>query len=183
MSNDQTTTTNAVGTKDPETKKRTRKSKKRLKFKTPERPAPAIKEIWDRASAREKEEAHKTAVAILETWLGRSTRSEAAARLGIPAVRLHQLSQLATSGLMAGLLKQPKMRKRAKEAPDETLVLKKECERLKAENAEFKRLLAVLRDLPRLPSSSSSMTTKAEAGNVARDRDRERDREKEKAKS
>lgn len=182
MINDQTTT-NAATTKAPETKKRTRRSKKRLKFKTPERPAPAIKEIWERASAREKEEAHKTAVAILETWLGRSTRSEAAARLGIPAVRLHQLSQLATSGLMAGLLKQPKMRKRMKEAPDEVLVLRKECERLKAENAECARLLAVFRDLPRSPSSS--MTSKAEAGNVQRDRDRERDkdREKEKAKS
>lgn len=149
-------TANAAEKKDTETTKRTRRSKKHLKFKSPDRPAPAIREIWDRASAREKEEAHKTAVAILETWLGRATRREAAQRLGIPAVRLHQLSQLATSGLMAGLLKQPKARKRVREAPDEVLVLKKTCEQLQKENDEFKRLLSVLRDLPR-PSSTAAV--------------------------
>ena len=147
------TAVKAPTTSSTATTRRTRRSKKRLRFKTPERPAPSIREIWERASAKEKEEAHRMGVAILETWVGRTTRAEAAAKLGIPQVRLHQLSQLATSGLIAGLLKQPKSRRRSglyPEAPDEATRLKKECERLGRENDELKRLADVLRGLPRL---------------------------------
>ena len=86
---------------------------------------------------------------------------EAAAKLNIPQVRLHQLSQLATSGLIAGLLKQPKPRKKSggySESPDEATLLKKECERLRRENDELKRLTDVLRGLPRLARSEKEST-------------------------
>jgi hypothetical protein len=92
-------------------------------------------------------------VAILETWVGRTTRKEAAEKLGIPVVRLHQLGQLATSGLITGLLKQPRQRRRgglAQDPPDETLVLKRRCDSLARENDELKRLIEVLRGLPKL---------------------------------
>jgi hypothetical protein len=101
-------------------------------------------------------------VAILETWVGRTTRRDAALKLGIPAVRLHQLSQLATSGLIAGLLKQPKIRRRAgswNEEPDEVETLRHRCDLLTKENDELKRLIEVLRGLPRLSRDAK------EAGN------------------
>lgn len=92
-------------------------------------------------------------VAILETWVGRTTRKEAAEKLGIPIVRLHQLAQLATSGLITGLLKQPRQRRRSgitPEPPDEAMTLRRRCESLVKENDELKRLLEVLRGLPKL---------------------------------
>lgn len=154
--------------KSQETPRRKRKSMKRLRFKTPDRPAPSIREIWEKSTGREKEEAHRLGVVILETWLGRTSRKEAAEKLGIPQVRLHQMSQLATSGLIAGLLKQPKSRRRGRgypEAPDEAVTLKKECDRLKKENDELQRLLEVLRGLPRLArDAKESANGKGQSG-------------------
>jgi hypothetical protein len=59
-------------------------------------------------------------------------------------------------------LKQPRIRRRAgpwKEEPDEAYTLRRQCDLLTKENDELKRLIEVLRGLPRLSRDAK------EAGN------------------
>jgi hypothetical protein len=132
--------------------KRVRRGKKRLVFQPPTQMPPGVKDLWNRATAEERERAHRTMVVILEVWLAKTSRPEAAERLGIPPVRLHQLSQQATSGMLAGLLKQPRPRRvkpgTTTSRTDDPTSLKKENRRLEGELKEMKSLLSVLRDLP-----------------------------------
>ena len=131
---------------------RTRRGKKRLQFQPPSQMPPGVRDLWNHATAEERERAHQTMVVMLQVWMAKLTRPEAAERLGIPPVRLHQLSQQATAGMLAGLLRQPRPRKKmpthpAKRSEDPTW-LKGENLRLERELAEMKTLVSVLRDLP-----------------------------------
>jgi len=93
-----------------------------------------------------------------------------AAALGLPPLRVWQLSQSALSGMLAGLLKQPKRRKLGAEemgSKSELEELRKENRRLRKENEELKIVNELLKDLPlnraaSAPSESKNSTSAGE---------------------
>lgn len=94
----------------PETKRQRRTSRKRVSFKKTPRPAPGVRDLWNQASEEERKRAHELCMSILEYWMGRVSKGDLAARLNIPGLRVWQLSQQALSGMLAGLLRQPRRR-------------------------------------------------------------------------
>ena len=96
------------------TERKTRVSKGRVKrkYKFPNKVALPVRALWETASPEEKEKAHQTAAALLEYWTGRAKKEEVAQKLGIPPLRVWQLSQQALSGLAAALVKQPRAGKK-----------------------------------------------------------------------
>jgi hypothetical protein len=112
-----------------------------------------VKALWQAAGAEEQARAHRTATAILATWLGKSSREAAAKELGLSAVRLWQLSQQAVCGLVVGCLRQPRFRGRPpKDASglygEGVGALKKRIADLERELDGSRRLAEVLKDLP-----------------------------------
>lgn len=135
---------------EPETK-RTRRFRKRT-FKRLPPPALAVKPLWEQASEEEKRRAHQQCTTILQLWLGRITKDQAMAELELPALRLWQLSQQALSGMIAGLLKQPRTRAKGVTMPvdpeNDPRILKKRIAQLERENAMLSTVNEVLRMLP-----------------------------------
>jgi hypothetical protein len=112
-----------------------------------------LRALWQLASDEERSRAHRTATAILSTWLGKTRREEAAKDLGLSAVRLWQLSQQAVCGLVVGCLVQPRYRGRpSKEGGglfgEGVGVLRKRIQDLERELDASRRLVEVMRDLP-----------------------------------
>lgn len=137
-------------TPEPSAPKRTRRFKKRVRFQPP-KPAIAVKALWEQASAEEREKAHRTCVLMLEYWLGHKSKSEMVSALALPPLRVWQLSQAALSGMLAGLLKQPKMRKRGRPPSaesDELAAARKEIAALRRENEALRTVNEILKDLP-----------------------------------
>lgn len=130
---------------------RTRRGKKRLVFQPPKTVPSSVRNLWESAGSEEKARAHATSVAVLSMWLGRKTRAQVAAELALPPLRVWQLSQAALSGMLAGLLKQPRGRgkgPRMEGSEEDPRALKKRIAELEAENRALKELLEVLKDLP-----------------------------------
>lgn len=145
-----TTETSLPAESPPQAKpKRTRRFKKRAHFKqVPRMPLP-VRSLWKAASEEEKKRAHETSVVMLEHWLGRISRDEAASKLQLSPLRLWQLSQQALAGMVAGLLKQPRPRKpTAEDSGDEPTMLKRRVVQLEKELARSQDLLRLLRELP-----------------------------------
>ena len=92
----------------PITRKRTRRARKRSAFSKVPRPAWPVRGLWEAAPREEKQAAHEACMKVLEYWLGKKTKAEIASELGVTPLRVWQLSQKALSGMMAGLLPQPK---------------------------------------------------------------------------
>lgn len=88
--------------------RRKRTGRKRTKFRPPARFPQPVSELWKQASEEERRRAHLVCVGILEYWLGKKSKAEVAEDLGMPLLRVWQLSQAALSGMLAGLLKQPR---------------------------------------------------------------------------
>jgi len=135
-----------------EPKKRIRRTRKRTRFSIPQHPPQSVKSLWNQANQVDQERAHKYGIAILETWLGKKSRQEAADELGMPVLRIWQLSQQAVSGMLAGLLTQPRTR-RSKKMPvlppeDDPKILKKTIEKLEKELEIAHELIEVLKLLP-----------------------------------
>jgi len=109
-----------------------------------------IRGLWRAASEEERERAHQTGVAILELWLGQTSRKEIAERLGIPPLRIWQLSQQALAGLTAGLLKQPRSVKVPEEALEDALParVRKKLQKQEEELESLRRLVGLLREMP-----------------------------------
>lgn len=133
--------------------RRRRAGLKRTKFQVPPRMPLPVRGLWQAATEADRARAHATAVAILEAWLGKVTREEAAARLEIPRLRFWQLSQQAVAGMVAGLLRQPQARRgrpRAEATPPEEdpRWLRRRIEGLESELSGARSLIAILRDLP-----------------------------------
>jgi hypothetical protein len=131
------------------------KWKRRLKtkFKMPPKPAKPVKALWEAATPEEQKRAHEMAVVILEHWMGQLSQTEASEKLGMPWVRIWQLSRQALSGLTAGLLKQPKMRKDKKQEPmvdpsKDPEVLNKRITELERDLGMMKELVGLLREFP-----------------------------------
>jgi hypothetical protein len=152
----------SMAAEESERPKRTRRFKKRVRFQPP-KPIVPVKALWESASEEERTKAHKTCTLMIEYWLGRKSKAEMVAILGLPPLRVWQLSQSALSGMLAGLLKQPKARKRGAEAmsaTSELSELRKEIARLKKENQELKIVNELLKDLPLNRQSASSSESK-----------------------
>jgi hypothetical protein len=87
-----------------------RKTRRRKSLKMPPHIPLPVRGLWLAASEEQKQSAHRAASLVLETWLGRKSRTQAAQELACPPVRFWQLSQQAVAGMVAGLLVQPKTR-------------------------------------------------------------------------
>lgn len=132
-----------------EATKTPRRTRKRTRFKMPD-PAVPVRGLWQHATQEEREKAHQTAMGILELWLGKASKGELAKRLQVTPLRVWQLSQLALSGMVCGLLKQPRRRTPGvmTKPEDDPKKLRKEIERLKGQLEVTERLVQLLRDLP-----------------------------------
>ena len=148
----------AMDGQQPTQGRRTRTGKKRLRFEPPIQMPPGVKELWRASSSEAQAKAHQTCVEILAMWLGKKQSAEVARTLAIPPLRVWQLSQQALSGMLAGLLKQPRTRCRAevsmKPNEDDPRVLKKKIAALEEANKRLEELLHLVKRLPQ-PGSNS----------------------------
>lgn len=134
--------------------RRRRRGKKRTQFRVPSKMALPVRALWKHASEEDRRRAHVTCAAILEWWLGKSSKQEIAMRLELPPLRVWQLSQQALSGMLAGLLLQPRIRGRMpimtdpNKPQDDPKALKKENLRLKEELYVAQKLIDILKELP-----------------------------------
>jgi len=145
-------TMNQEGPTQGEPKKRKWLRHKNPKFKMPTSAPKPMKALWDSATEEEKQKAHQAAVGILETWMGQASREEVAQKLGVPSLRVWQMSQQALVGLVAGLLKQPKVRK-GKNQPalppeEDPAKLRKKIATLEKDLGMMKELVGLLREFP-----------------------------------
>lgn len=130
---------------------RTRRGKKRLVFQPPRNSPSSVRGLWETASPEERSRAHTTCVAILAMWLGRKSRHQVASELSLPPLRVWQLSQAAVSGMLAGLLKQPRGHKKGlnmEPSEEDPRVLKAKIAELEEENESLRQLVEVLKSLP-----------------------------------
>lgn len=140
---------------------RTRRGKKRLVFQPPRQVPSSVRMLWESANSEEKARAHRTCVALLSMWLGRKTRAQVASELALPPLRVWQLSQAAVSGMLAGLLKQPRGRGKAihpMQSEEDPRALKKRISELEAENKTLKELLELLQSLPAVMEQKAALS-------------------------
>lgn len=133
--------------------RRPRRGLKRLAFQVPGKMPLPVKALWQGASEEQQSTAHRTATAILRTWLGKASREEAAKELGLSAVRFWQLSQQAVCGLVVGCLRQPRFRGRPPAGGYDgeaqgVGALRKRIAELERELDGSRRLIDVMKDLP-----------------------------------
>lgn len=143
----------AIGNESASTNgtRRRRTGKKRLKFAPPQIFPRGVRELWSAASREEQEQAHRSCTQILAMWLGKRRREEVSMELSIPPLRVWQLSQQALAGMLAGLLHQPRPRRRREETTMDPKT--KDLRVLEKRNAELERLLLDREDLIRLLSA------------------------------
>jgi len=85
----------------------------------------------------------------MEYWLGRVSKVQAAKQLDIPPIRVWELSQKAISGMLAGLLVQPKMKEGEMTNPsDDPKALKKRIAELEATVKTQRQLIEILKQMP-----------------------------------
>ena len=154
-----------------ETMKEKKPRGRRRGFKIPPRPALPVKTLWRLATQEEKEKAHMRGAALMEYWIGKASKTEIAKRLEIPPLRIWQLSQQAISGMLVGLLSQPKTRAKGMvlSTEDDPKKLKKRITDLEEQNQRQERLIAVLRTMPsayetKITTKESSKEEKTDAG-------------------
>src|SRR5262245_18181456 len=94
-----------------------RRGRKRARFGIRKEPARSVKSLWEGAIEDDRQRAHRTCMAILEMWLGKKAKGDVERELGLSGIRVWQLSQSALSGMLCGLLKQPRTRGRPEEMP------------------------------------------------------------------
>src|SRR5580700_6150083 len=159
-------TTKPEGTTPEESKKGKWRRRKNPQFKLPKVAPKPMKALWDSATEEEKQRAHQAAVAILESWMGQATRQEIAKKLGMPPLRVWQMSQQALVGLVAGLLKQPKARKNTNTlSPEEDPVkLKKRIASLEKDLGMMKELVGLLREFPAHRETKTTTDAEAKSG-------------------
>jgi len=133
--------------------RRTRHSRKRAHFLTvPKMPLP-VRALWDQASSEEKMAAHRTCSVMLQHWLGDLSKAQAALELKIPPLRVWQLSQQALAGMVAGLLKQPRGRRRGgtpmpQNREEDPRWLKAKVKELERKLKIAEDVIALLRQMP-----------------------------------
>ena len=149
--------------------------KRKATFRLPP-PAAPVKGLLLAATPEESQAAHRVATAILETWLGKRTRADAAKALGVPVVRMKQLGDAALSGMVAGLLRQPKRMPKIQPLPEEDPKrLRKALAEAERKNGILEELVVLLRDLPANRALAQAPGPEAEPGgkkNGTRERER-----------
>lgn len=141
--------------------------KRKTGFRMDTPPFP-VRAIWETASEDERKQAHKLGVMMLEHWLGRMTRRQLGETLGLPPLRVWQMSQQALAGMVVGLMAQPKRPPKGTPMPGqgsmseaaELKALRKENDRLKHENQVLQELLEIARDLPGMPAATKPLPGK-----------------------
>jgi len=138
----------------PETAKPPRKrSRRKPAFAMPP-PAWPVKGLWEAVSEEERAAAHRMGTLLFEHWLGRISRTELAAKIGQPPVRVWQLSQQALAGLVVGLLKQPARPPKGTPLPprrpteEDPRQLRKALAEAERKNVILEDLVRVLREFP-----------------------------------
>lgn len=131
---------------------RLRRYRKRTRLKHVPKMSWPVNALWEAASPEEQLRAHKLCMAMLELWLGKTSKQEVSDRLGIPLLRIWQLSQQALAGMTVGLLKQPRSRPRGRpvlENPESnTAELRRQLAQKEKELQVHVGLVALLRQLP-----------------------------------
>lgn len=149
------------------TQRRRRTGKKRLSFGVPIQMPPGVRELWRASPSEAQLKAHQTCVEILALWLGRKQREEVARTLAIPPLRVWQLSQQALSGMLAGLLKQPRSRRRKEVAmgssDEDPRALKKKIAQLEQQVKNQEDLIRLLAQLPKPEGGPPGSTTSTSA--------------------
>lgn len=170
---DETTTNAAQEPAKP--RRRARTGRKRTVFKAPSKAAWPVRGLWESAPQAERERAHRACVLILEYWLGKKTKSAVAEELSVKPLRVWQLSQQALSGMMAGLLAQPRRRVGPEvfERPrgESREGLKRRIATLEKELSRTEDLIRVLRTAP-WASASTDSTPKEGASRASKSRKR-----------
>lgn len=165
-----------TSTTEPKTMQKPRRyrtGRKRTRFQVPARQPASVRALWQSASAEEQKAAHTLCMAILEYWLGKASKAEIAARLEVPPLRVWQLSQMALSGMLAGLLRQPKTRRRGRpvEPPtspgEDPRPLRARIRELERKLSHTEDLVRVLRDLPWAPSAGKAKESRRASGKAA----------------
>lgn len=141
-------------------RQRTRRGRKRSYFRRIPQPAWPVRGLWEAAPEEAREKAHQWCIAILEYWLGKKPKQKVAEELGVSPLRVWQQSQSALSGMLAGLLPQPraKVPETVFEAPasESKASLLAKIEGLQRELAATEDLVRVLRTAPwSVPGSES----------------------------
>lgn len=146
---DESTTQTSATTPRP---RRRRAGRKRVTFHRFPQPAPSVRGSWLIASETERSQAHRLCMAILEYWMGRASKEDVAERLGLPPLRVWQLSQQALSGMLVGLLRLPRGREKLAACsalpPNDTSTLKQRIAELEKKLARTEDLVRVLKHLP-----------------------------------
>jgi hypothetical protein len=135
--------------------------KKRTRFKVPDWKPRPVKALWESATDDDRERAHMHAMVILEYWTAQLSKTEAAERLGLAPIRVWQLSQQAVSGMLAGLLTQPRDRGASAAAEADSperwtmreRALEKKLKTMEQKLNASQRLVEVMRDLPVIRAS------------------------------
>lgn len=145
------TTTVATTTAASESASRTRTYRKRRRVEKTPRPVYPMRALWDSVTEEERAKAHATCGTILEYWLGVSSKAEVARKLGVPPLRVWQMSQRAVTGMVCGLLRQPRTRRKvvmATSPEEDPAALRKRIAKLEREIEWKNSLIQVLKDLP-----------------------------------
>ncbi len=168
--------------------KQTRKStgRKRTVFQPQDRPAPAVRELWTQASEAEQRRAHEACMLMLEYWLGKKTKQEVADELEVPLLRVWQLSQQAVSGMLAGLLKQPRRRRTSEEIANtipenDPVHLRRQIRELETKLSRTEDLVRVLRTAPW--AARESTTEEDSRGRAKQPRERAKTRRSSRTKA
>jgi hypothetical protein len=158
----------------PERRRRARTGRKRTRFLVPPRQPASVRALWQSATTEEQKTAHELCMAILEVWLGKASKTEVARRLEVPPLRIWQLSQMALSGMLAGLLRQPKTRRRGRPLPppsspeEDPRILRRRIVELERKLKTTEDLVRVLKDLPWAPKETPGTAQEASDGGRAR---------------
>src|SRR5262245_60177849 len=155
-----------AGTLEVTPPKRRRRFLKRTAIRVPDRMPIGVRELWKASSEEERAKAHKAAVLLLQAWLGKISREDAAKELDLLPLRFWQLSQQAVAGMVAGCLKQPRSSRGRPRADGSTLppeedpvALRKRIATLEQEILGARRLIDVLKQLPLHRESAASPGT------------------------
>jgi hypothetical protein len=160
ITTDETETTSTEPTETTPRRRRKRTGKKRTRFCVPPRQPASVRALWQSATAEEQKTAHELCMAMLEYWLGKSSKLDIARRLEVPPLRIWQLSQMALAGMLAGLLRQPKTRPRGHPAgppatpEQDPRILKGRIVELERKLSRTEDLVRVLKDLPWAPKET-----------------------------
>lgn len=158
---------------------RTRRGRGRRRVGRWVRPVYPMRAYYEQATEEEQRRAHLLSARILEYWTGVTTKQETATALGVPPIRVWQLSQRAATGLVCALLTPPSgKRGPPMGASEDEKALRKENERLRKENALQRELIEVLRELPgnrdrEVPGSPPAAEEEAGAKKPRRQKSRE----------